>query len=288
MDRFGLTYETRNCGKADGHPDAKAVLPNVRLTSILTAMHASTESHRHFKRIAAHTLSHLLAVLLQPPRGLLQSGTALIVVNGLNTLLDLDYPRSQFATASKTEQQRWQAGRRYAVMGALISGMNKMAVLNDAAFIVTNGCSTRSRAENALGLALVPGLGGAEWENGVDARLALFRDFGCRFVGVQKCRGRSLISRDGVGETGRLVAFNLTSAGHFYEQQSGRCSDGEAAPQTRLILSPVKPRKRNLDEVADSDDEDVDEYGWTDTDDGVLVAESVTNDIRPALTLDTG
>ena len=50
----------------------------------------------------------------------------------------------------------------------------------------------------------------------------------------------------------------------------------------KLRASPVKPRKRNFDEIADSEGEDVDEYGWAETDDDAIAAEGLMYDVRGA------
>lgn len=115
----------------------------------------------------------------------------------------------------------------------------------------------RSRPDSGLGGALVSGVGGPEWDAAVWNRLVVFRDFAGRFVGVQKCGGRSLISREEVGETGRVVAFDV-------DRVTGRVRErtlGSAGEAVKVMSSPTKSRKRNFDEVADAEGEEV-EYGW--------------------------
>ena len=209
------------------------------------------------------------------------SGTGLLVVDDLNVLMDLDYPRYQFAVSSKTEQQKWQASRRYAVLSSLVSGLNKLAVIKGLAVVVITGCSTRMRPDTGLGAALVPGIGGVEWDGGVWNRLVVFRDFSGRFVGVQKCQGRSLISREEVGEIGRVVGSEVADDGTLRERQASRLADGAVA-QVKPRASPVKPRKRVFDEVADSESEDVDEYGWAETDEDAIAAEGLIEDAQAA------
>ncbi|KAI7160522.1 P-loop containing nucleoside triphosphate hydrolase protein [Hortaea werneckii] len=226
-----------------------------------------TDRLRRFRHRTAPTLSHLLALVLHPRPVFPPEGTSLLVIDGLNTLIDLDYPRFPFAGTAKTEQQKWQAGRRYAVLGSLVSGLNKMAVLNNVAIAVSTGCASRTRSDSGLGSALVPGVGGGEWDSGVWTRLAVFRDFGGRFVGVQKSRSRSLIPRDETGETGNVVCFEILESGKI------RAKEVEASAQStgvNLLRSPTKARKRTFEEVADSEGEDVDEYGWADGDDEAL------------------
>ncbi|KAK6391396.1 hypothetical protein LTR65_004560 [Meristemomyces frigidus] len=221
-----------------------------------------------FHHIAAPTLTHLLALILHPRSSFPPDRASLMVIDGINTLIDLDYPRFPFAGSTKTEQQKWQTGRRYAVLGSLVSALNKLAVLNNVAIIVTTGCASRMRTESGLGSALVPGVGGGEWDGGVWTRLVVFRDFGGRLVGLQKCQGRSLISREEVGEVGRIVGFDITEYGTLRERTTKK---GAEQALTKTVRSPVRPRKRTYDEVADSDGEDADEYGWAEMDEDALV-----------------
>lgn len=221
------------------------------------------------------TLSHLLAMILQPKPELLPPELSLLVVDGIDTLINLDYPRFQTTTTSiKPELQKWQSSRRYAMLGSVVSALNKLAVLHNAAVVITTSCSTRSRAENGLGAALVPGIGGAEWDGGIWNRLAIFRDFGGRFIGVQKSQGKNLISRDGAGETGKLVCFDINANGSLQEIQANRPTEDAASGAAKQRPNIVKPPKRSFDEIADSEDEDVDEYGWADSDEHALAVES--------------
>ena len=216
------------------------------------------------------TLSHLLALILHPPSGFPPANTSLLVLDGINKLIDHDYPRqAAFASNAKSEQQRWQAGRRYAVLGSLVTGLNKLAALHNISVLVTTGCATRSRQQDGLGAALVPGIGGNEWDSGVWNRIALFRDFNGRFAGVQKLQGMAL---PGVadGGVGRLLAFELNEAGLPRDRKLPAVKEDTATKVPPKVLSPVKPRKRHFDEIADSDGEDADEYGWGGGDESAL------------------
>lgn len=212
-------------------------------------------------------MSHLLALTLHPRPGFPAEGTSLLIIDGVNTLIDLDYPRFPFAGLAKTEQQKWQTGRRYAVLGSLVSALNKLAVLNNLAVVVTTGCASRMRSDSGLGSALVPGVGGGEWDSGVWTRLTVFRDLGGRRVGLQKSQGRSLISREEIGEVGKVIAFEVAREDGVRDVLTA--GDVERVIP-KAVLSPVKPRKRTYDEVADSDGEDVDEYGWAEKDEDAL------------------
>lgn len=255
--------------------DCATPLATDRLHRLLASSGLEPQQGRsgQVKHISAATLSHLLALVLQPPSGLFFEETGLLVIDNVNTLVELDYPRAQSIGSSRTEAQKWQAGRRYAVLGALATALNKTAALKNLAVIVTTGCAMRTRPNSGLGGALAPGVGGAEWDAGLWNRLAVFRDFGCRFLGIQKCKGRSLISREEVGEPGQLIAFDINAHdGSSQERRPDHEANG-TLPTVKPHSSPMKPRKRYIDEVADSEDED--EYGWDAGDEDVLNAGSL-------------
>ncbi|KAH9842074.1 recA bacterial DNA recombination protein [Teratosphaeria destructans] len=240
---------------------------------------------KRFHYASLPTLSHLLAMILHPRPGFPPSDTSLVVIEGVNTLFDLDYPRAAILGANRSEQQRWQSSRRYAVLGSLVSGLNKLAVLNDLAVIVTTGCASRMRTDSGMGSALVPGVGGVEWDSGIWTRLVVFRDFGGRLVGLQKCQGRSLIPREEIGEVGKIIGFAIGKDGALQDRQAQDVLPSSSV-MAQLVRSPVKARKRTFDEVADSEDEDVDEYGWADADEdalagGALADEDANGFVRP-------
>lgn len=110
-------------------------------------------------------------------------------------------------------------------------------------------------------LGLVPGVGGSEWETGIWARAAVLRDFDGRFIGVSKARGAAIAA--GAAGLGTVVGFAIGEGGVAIEdvrrQQDHTASDDARKAST---LSPVRGRKRALEEIADSDDdEEADEYG---------------------------
>lgn len=254
------------------HPSrTKSLIPESSSNGLLSTQ---------FRSLDIPSLSHLLAFILHPLPDALPPSCALLVIDGLDGLLELDYPRYQSMTPNETEQKKWQAGRRYATLAALITALNKLAVLNNIDVAVTTGCATRSRYDDGLGAALVPGVGASEWDAGVWNRLAVFRDHQSRFVGVQKCQGKHLVPRDEAGGVGRVVSFWINGEGAIREH------DGNAGLGREIILSPqkqpAKPSlKRSFDEVADSEDEDVDEYGWVDSDEHALNLDTLVEPTQP-------
>lgn len=217
-----------------------------------------------------------------------------MVVDGLHSIFDVSYPRyGQNTSTNRTEATKWAASRRYSVLGSLMSAFKKLAVLNDMAIIVTTGCATRVRPGSGLGAMLAPGLGGAEWENGIANRLVIFRDFpsnsyrtqgDCddsipcmRFVGLQKVNGTNF-GED--GSIGLIIPLIIDKNG---PRELGQTPVGsEAATVTLAVSSPNKGRKRSYHEIADSDEEDAgSEYGWADEDGEGLIDAAALNEEDP-------
>lgn len=116
-----------------------------------------------------------------------------------------------------------------------------------------------------------------EWDSGVWTRLAVFRDFGARFVGVQKCHGRSVVSREEVGEPGHVISFDINPRGTVIDHDDSNLPSGNSLANTqppRRQIGPEKARKRTVDEIADSEGEDVDEYGWAEIDEDAFVIQN--------------
>ena len=176
---------------------------------------ASDQLRTHFHHIAAPTLAHVLALFMHPPASFPQSGTSLVVIDSLSTLIDNAYPRNtDDRLKNKTDQSKWAAGRRYAVINDLIATFTKFAALHDVALVIT--CQTITRIRGASRALLVPAITGIEWENGISTRLLLFRDWvlqqakahdkveadrlqKTRFAGLVKVNGVALADEGGVG-----------------------------------------------------------------------------------------
>jgi hypothetical protein len=257
-----------------------SALPETRLSS--------------FHHSVKHTLPHLLTLLLHPPANFPSPGTRLLVLTNLHTLLETSNPRNTtLSPATKPDIQKWAAGRRYALLGSIVSALNRLAASHGLAVLVTTGCATRMRSEfGAPGapLGLVPGVGGSEWETGIWARAAVLRDFGGRFVGVSKARGAAVAA--GAAGLGAVVSFAIGEGGVAIEDVSRQQEQiGSDEARKALTLSPVRGRKRALEEIADSDDdEEADEYGgWAGLEEDALagvegdVAESAPDNDKPAV-----
>ncbi|KAJ4363083.1 hypothetical protein N0V83_010203 [Neocucurbitaria cava] len=275
---------------------ACAPLAKHRFDSILTAGHdapeiASDELRSHFHYFAAPTLAHVLALFLRSPASFPPQDTSLIVIDSLSTLIDNAYPRytDERLAKNKTDQSRWAAGRRFAVINELISTLTRFAALHDIALLIA--CQTITRIRGASRALLVPAISGVEWENGVSTRLVLFRDWvrqgkthdtadgdrlrRVRFAGLVKANGVAFAEEGGVGS---VVPFTI--------ENSGLCDISIAADDiTTPILVPTQaiPSKRlfaEIDEDAGEEPDSDELYGWIEDDDvaaeGLLVDEAPT------------
>ena len=152
---------------------------------------------------------------MHPPALFPLSNASLVVIDSLSTLVDNAYPRNtDDRVRNKTDQSKWAAGRRYAVINDLIATFTKFAALHDLALVVT--CQTITRIRGASRALLVPAITGTEWEDAVSTRLLLFRDWlpqqakaqdkveadrlrKTRFAGLVKLNGVALADEGGVG-----------------------------------------------------------------------------------------
>ncbi|KAI5246682.1 P-loop containing nucleoside triphosphate hydrolase protein [Aureobasidium subglaciale] len=259
--------------------DATTAFAKCRLTHFLAAKLPENEADQHkehtlsrFHAYSTPTVAHLLALTLHPPQTFPPPGTSLMVIDNLHAIFEVSYPRNRANTFSshKTEAARWAAGRRYGIMGTLMSALKKLAALNDMAIVVTTGCATRVRPGSGLGAVLVPGMGGAEWEAGISNRLVMLRDFklgswaqqqqdseSARYIGLQKNNG---VAFSDEGETGQVVAFTMSKEGLRDVVNKGSTADAPVV--TLAASSPSKSRKRPHADTVDGTAEGRDEYGW--------------------------
>lgn len=225
-----------------------------------------------FHHGAPPTLAHLLALLLHPTVALPPEKCRLLVISNLQTAVEAAHPRhATFPANTKADTQKWAAGRRYAILGSIVSALNKLAATHDIAVLVTTGCATRMRSDYGGPLGLVPGVGGGEWEAGIWTRAAVFQDFGNRFVGVQKLRGSNTPANH--GDFTRLAVFAVSEKGLAVAAPK-EAPGGPYSSPTKTVGSKQSAlsRKRNFEEVADSDDEEgIDEYGgWTELEENAM------------------
>ncbi|KAF2705634.1 P-loop containing nucleoside triphosphate hydrolase protein, partial [Pleomassaria siparia CBS 279.74] len=238
------------------------------------------ELRSHFHHYTSPTLAHLLALFVRPPSAFPPPNTSLIVIDSLSTLFDNAYPRNSDdrTLRNKSDQARWAAGRKFAVMNELISTLARVAAMYNIALVLTSQPITRIRGSSRA--VLVPAISGAEWENGISTRLVLFRDWvpgqwkrndadannlrKVRFIGVVKVDGVTLAEEGGVGN---VVPFAIESTG------LGGMDMAAVDVAVPALRQPVRPLKRPFAEIDGDDDGDEDEnpdsdelYGWIEDD----------------------
>jgi hypothetical protein len=168
-------------------------------SSIISAKDLRSRFHHY----PVPTLPHLLALLLHPPPSFPPTSTGLIVIDSISTLIESAYQRGHEDRSKKNDAAKWAAGRKYVVMGEMISKLGRIAAINNIAILITS--QTHTRIRSGLGALLLPAISGAEWDSGISTQLVLFRDWpprrntqsnedidrwkGLRYVGAIKVKG---------------------------------------------------------------------------------------------------
>jgi hypothetical protein len=185
LDWYRFHYELMIITLYQQFVDAATPLPSPRFERVLQASKAedapsgngtSHDLDARFKYYAIPTLPHLLALLTHPTPHFPPPGTSLIVIESISTLFDNAYPRTNYDRfKTQTDAEKWAAGRRFAVMGELMTKLARLATINNVAILLTNQTITRVRF--GQGALLLPAIYGSEWDNGVSTQLVLFRDW---------------------------------------------------------------------------------------------------------------
>jgi hypothetical protein len=192
----------------------------------------------------------VLALFVHPPASFPQPNAGLVVIDSLSTLIDNAYPRNtDDRVKNKTDQSKWAAGRRYAIINDLIATLTKFAALHDMAMVIT--CQTITRIRGASRALLAPAITGIEWENGISTRLLLFRDWAphqtkaqdnvkanrlqkTRFAGLVKVNGVALADEGGVGN---VVPFAIESVSLLETRQLARASMHDDCSGSHALLT---------------------------------------------------
>ncbi|KAL8792311.1 MAG: hypothetical protein Q9195_005102 [Heterodermia aff. obscurata] len=233
----------------------------------------------------APTLPHLLALLTHPSPSFPPHNTSLIVIDAVSSLFNQAFPKVVDTAGSKEKSSKlsdaaqWAASRRWAVMGDFIAKLGRLAATRQIAILLTVQTATRVYAE--VETCLYPAVAGTAWDNGINARVVLFRDWlyrsassssqggyvsGTRYAAVVKAGG---VSYEGLG---RAVPFRITKIG--LETISVNEVDIRLQEST-TFLGPSLKRKRNGVGYSQSDDGEVgsdEEYGWTE-ESGIIPAD---------------
>lgn len=148
------------------------------------------------------------------------------MVDSISSLFTLAFPKAvekfpnRGDVGKKYDVAQWAANRRWAVMSDFISKVGKLAATNKIAILLINQTTTRIRVESET--VLHPAISGSAWDNGVNARLVLFRDWllkrnegssqgihipKARFAGIVKAAG---VTHDGLS---KVVPFIIKKVG---------------------------------------------------------------------------
>ena len=178
----------------------------------------------------APTLPHLLALFTHPSPSFPSQNTSLIVIDAVSSLFNqafpkvIDIPASKEKSSKLNDAAQWAASRRWAVMGDFIAKLGRLAATRQIAILLTVQTATRVYAEQET--CLYPAVAGTAWDNGINARIVLFRDWlyrsaaspsqggyvsGARYAAVVKAGG---VSYEGLG---RAVPFKITKVLILYE-----------------------------------------------------------------------
>ncbi|KAL4892425.1 P-loop containing nucleoside triphosphate hydrolase protein [Aspergillus ambiguus] len=236
--------------------------------------------------LRAPTLPHLLSLLLRPPQGFPPEETKLVVVDSASALFPAYFPnpselRARLAQSKVTDraQIQWLMNRKWNVMSELANGLVRLATTRRLAALVVNQAHTKIRGHPRA--TLCPVLTGGSWEASVYTRIVLYWDFSTgerdegqcavRFAELTKRAGRMLSIR----AEENIVPFRIESDGLYgLDRGPSTCSAVEEAAVEKPVNeeASASQRKRKVDEIADSQDEDSDgEFGWTEGDDEGLL-----------------
>ena len=214
-----------------------------------------------FHHFITPSLPYLLALLTHQTSEFPPEETTLIVVDSISTLFALAFPRTaenasiQQTSVKQGDAAHWASGRRWAVMGDLISKISRLAATKNIAVLLTSQMTTRIRSET--GAVLQPAISGTAWDTGVRARILIFRDWmfrasedtssqgeyipGVRCAGLLKAKG---MSYEGVGKVVTFVIENVSFTYHLtgsflkdIELSSGNCSKSNGCQNKQIACS---------------------------------------------------
>ncbi|PKY04939.1 P-loop containing nucleoside triphosphate hydrolase protein [Aspergillus campestris IBT 28561] len=268
--------------------DAGSPLPRKRLREMLSGAKEGPPSKspeelmHNLTYFRARSLPHLLALLTHPPHGFPPKDTKLLVIDSVSEPFPAYFPnptelRTRLAEAKVTDnaQIQWLMNRKWNVTSELANYLVKLATTHRLVALVVDQTHTRIKGQPRP--MLCPVLAGGTWENGVYTRIVVYRDFPAgdseevagriRFAEVMKRGGKALSVR--VEEN--IVPFVVETDGLRGVEQNVPSHDAVQVQESAGALS-TSQRKRKVDEVADSQDEDSDEeFGWVEGDDPGLL-----------------
>ncbi|KAI0428282.1 P-loop containing nucleoside triphosphate hydrolase protein [Xylaria sp. FL1042] len=228
-----------------------------------TASLDATDAIANLVHYFTPTLAHFIGLLCKPEPSSIPTGTSLIVIDGLSSLINRAFPKN--VEPHRNRKGPGSATRRLQVLHSVTSALQKLSATRDIVIVVLNQCATRMQVEH--GATITPAINASAWEQGVATRLVLFQDWttvdaelrNVRLVGVQKSNGQG--SSNGFGLVFPFEICNGGLAGLDLKTN-----------QASLALATTHRRhKRKFDEtdyeIADSEGED---YGWEDEDEAEM------------------
>lgn len=174
-------------------------------------MTSNLDSLIHFR---AHTLPHLLALLMRPPKGFPPEETSLIVIDSVSCLFPSYFPNAaelkerltQGKIADKAQLQ-WLLNRKWNVASELATHLARLAARNIAVLAVNQ---THTKIKGQPRATLHPVVAGGAWETNVQTRIVLYRDLpDARFAEVTKRSGKTFPIRS----PELIVQFRIESVG---------------------------------------------------------------------------
>jgi hypothetical protein len=182
---------------------------------------------KNFHHITTPTLSHLLVLLAHSSGCFPPEKAGLMVIDGISSLFAVAFPKTidvvdykQTPEKKKNDVAQWAAGRRWAVLGDVISSLTKLAALRNMAILLTSQATIKITPET--GAILHPFLASTAWDSGISAHIVLFRDWAfqsskepCHRVYVPKVRFAGVLKAAGISHTGVdvLVPFVIGKVG---------------------------------------------------------------------------
>ncbi|KAL5340390.1 P-loop containing nucleoside triphosphate hydrolase protein [Aspergillus crustosus] len=267
--------------------DTGPPLPRIRLREILQKSIQQSESSqtveelvKNLVHIRAHSLPHLLALLLHTPTNFPPDNCNLLVLDSASGPFPSYFPNptelksrlAQSKTIDKTQVQ-WLMNRNSNVTSDLANQLTKLATTHQMAVLAIN--QTRTRIKGQLRATLCPVLAGGPWESSVNTRIVLY----CDILATKEGELATHRYAEVMKRSGRLLAMRLEEhiVPFAIETDGLRTLDHQSSPRMIALspnegLSSTAQRKRKVDEIADSQDEDDSdaEYGWIDGDAGLL------------------
>lgn len=197
----------------------------------------------HLQRLHHFTtpsLPHLLALLTHQSLSSPPTETSLMVIDSISTLFALAYPKKgengsgQQPAVKKSDAAQWASGRRWAVMGDIISKIGRLATTCNIAILLTSQMTTRITPET--GAVLQPAISGTAWDTGISSRVVIFRDWifkatdfvnsqgeyvpGIRLAGVSKAKG---ISCEGMTKTAMFTIEKASALSCYGKASLKKC-----------------------------------------------------------------